>query len=646
MIKKIFLFLIVVFSLFIEPVCAQYYGNEHVLNFHSDIKVQPDSSMLVTETITVIAGGNKIKHGIYRDFPTRYKDRYGNKYVVDFEVIEVLKDGKPENYWIENMVNGKRIYIGKKDVLLPSGEYTYTISYKTNRQLGFFKDHDELYWNVTGNGWDFPIDKASATVELPSGASEKITGADAYTGLFGDFGKDFSTSRDNYGNVVFSTTRPLYEREGLTIVIGWAKGFVKEPTLQMKISYIFRDNLNLLFGLIGLVGVLLYYLWAWEKVGKDPAKGTIIPQYEPPEGLSPAAVRYITKMGFDNKAFTSAVVSMAQKRYLTINEKNKVYTLIKTGSTDLGLSSDEMLLAKKLFAFADGITIIQENHEKINMAKKALKKYFKKNYQSSYFFTNTKYFIAGLVFSFLILILSFTTRYSDFSLGRVDSSIFFASFIIIMIIVLIKNSLDYWKLFFSSPRRKVGNFFGAVYLIVISVVIFAVSFPIIGGYLSLVSFSDIILTSAFVVINLIFYYLLKAPTKRGRKIMDEIEGFKWFLSVTEKDRMNFFNPPEKTPELFERFLAYAIALDVENKWAEQFSEVFKKLAESGAGIYSPTWYCGHSWSYLNPGSFASGLGSSFSSAISSASVVPGSRSGFGGGGGSGGGGGGGGGGGW
>ena len=112
--------------------------------------------MTVVETITVNSTGNVIKRGIYREFPTRYKDRHGNNYVVDFSVNEVLRDGKPESYHLEGLSNGTRVYIGRKEVFLNPGTYTYTIRYSTNRQLGFFKDHDELYWNVTGNGWSFP----------------------------------------------------------------------------------------------------------------------------------------------------------------------------------------------------------------------------------------------------------------------------------------------------------------------------------------------------------------------------------------------------------------------------------------------------------------------------------------------------------
>ena len=110
-------------------------ASEAILNFHSDITVHADASMTVRETITVRSEGHNIKHGIYRDFPVRYKDRLGNRYVVGFEVAEVLRNNMQEPYEIRDISNGKRIYIGDKDILIPPGEYTYTIVYTTNRQI-------------------------------------------------------------------------------------------------------------------------------------------------------------------------------------------------------------------------------------------------------------------------------------------------------------------------------------------------------------------------------------------------------------------------------------------------------------------------------------------------------------------------------
>jgi uncharacterized membrane protein len=190
-----------------------------------------------------------------------------------------------------------------------------------------------------------------------------------------------------------------------------------------------------------------------------------------------------------------------------------------------------------------------------------------------------------------------------------------------------------------------GKVLGAVFITLFALPFFI--FEVVGvGFLS-VAISPVaaLCFGAMVFANPLFYYLLKAPTPVGRRLMDQVEGFKLYLSVAEKERLNLLNPPERSPELFEKYLPYALALDVEVQWTEQFAQVLAQAGEAGRA-YSPTWYSGGSWDTFGSGSFTSDLGRSFSDAISSSSSPPGSDSGFGGGGGSGGGGGGGGGGDW
>ena len=209
---------------------------EKILNFESLITVNSDSSLTVEETITVLALGVEIKRGIYRDFPTHYKDYLGNNYNVSFEVLEVLRDGSKINYWTERLSNGIRTYLGDKDIYIPKGQYAYTLKYKTTRQLGNFSDHDELYWNVTGQGWVFPIERASARIILPEGMTADQIKLDGYTGSSGSQAKNFTTEIiDN--QPYFETTKPFNPYEGLTIVVGWPKGFVQEPTQKDEIIY-------------------------------------------------------------------------------------------------------------------------------------------------------------------------------------------------------------------------------------------------------------------------------------------------------------------------------------------------------------------------------------------------------------------------
>ena len=141
---------------------------------------------------------------------------------------------------------------------------------------------------------------------------------------------------------------------------------------------------------------------------------------------------------------------------------------------------------------------------------------------------------------------------------------------------------------------------------------------------------------------------MSAPTREGRAAMDRIDGFEQYLSITEEERLEALHPPEKTPELFERYLPFAIALGVENRWADKFADVLAAASADPARRDSGTfgWYSGSSNAWSNPSRFAGTVGASLASGVASASTAPGSNSGSGGGGSSGGGGGGGGGGGW
>ena len=178
--------LIALAALLVSSAMAQ----ERILSYHSDITINADGSMVVEETIAVRAEGRQIDRGIYRDFPTRYRDRFGNSYVVDFDVVSVRRDGAAEAWHTENLSNGVRVYVGSADRHLTPGEYEYSIRYRTSRQLGFFDEHDELYWNVTGNGWTFGIDRASARVRIPGNPSAEAIKVEGYTGAFGASGRN------------------------------------------------------------------------------------------------------------------------------------------------------------------------------------------------------------------------------------------------------------------------------------------------------------------------------------------------------------------------------------------------------------------------------------------------------------------------
>ncbi len=628
----IFLLWGMVCGIFFTPHQSLATQTERILNFRSNVVIHEDGSITVTETIKVLSRGHHIRHGIYRDFPTTYKDRYGNTHRVGFKVLKVYRDGRQESYHIHYLTNGVRVYMGKKNVILPPGTYTFTLIYWTNRQLGFFDDHDELYWNVTGNGWIFPIDHVKAIIHLPPGATAtKWTG---YTGLQGAKGQGYSVKTDEKGNIVFTTTRPLAPKEGLTIAVAWPKGYVQEPTFGKRVKYFLIDHGSSVTVLVGLVILFLYYLFTWLKVGKDPERGTIIPRFHPPEGFSPAGVRFVSRMGFDMKTLTVAVIDLAVKGAIRIKQdEDDIYTLERITDEVPDLSKGERKVLDALFPYSGLLVLKQDNHSTIQAGKKALEKVLKREYERNYFVRNTPYFIPGLVITFLTLagMILLAKNLSTAAFMGLWLSIWTGG-----ILFLLKTAVSAWK---TKGEKKTA----------IKLTLFTLPF-LAGEMFGLVLFAQAVSPLAaflflfLIFLDVLFYHLLKAPTHHGRRIMDEIEGFKLYLETAEEERFKLMHPPEKTPELFERYLPYAMALDVENAWSQKFESIL--AAAAAEGTYHPAWYTGGYLDSRGFSGFASGIGSSLSSAIASSSMAPGSSSGFGGGGGAGGGGGGGGGGGW
>jgi uncharacterized membrane protein len=202
-----------------------------------------------------------------------------------------------------------------------------------------------------------------------------------------------------------------------------------------------------------------------------------------------------------------------------------------------------------------------------------------------------------------------------------------------------------WQGARGGRRLRFGRVFASLASTLFALPFFAGEIFGLGFFAMTVSAPASLTIVVLIFLNALFYYLLKAPTTAGRQVMDQVEGFKLYLSVAEKDRLDMLNPPEKTPALFEKYLPYALALDVENEWSEQFAEVLARAQVDGQP-YSPSWYQGSSWNNLGASGLSDTLGGAFASTIDSSATAPGSSSGSGGGGSSGGGGGGGGGSGW
>lgn len=614
---------------------------EEIRRFHSDIQVEMDGSMLVEEQIQVRAEGNQIKRGIFRDFPTDYRDKLGHHYRVGFDLLDVQRDGQSEPFHLETLSNGVRIYIGDKDVHLKPGSYSYGLRYRTDRQLGFFPDHDELYWNLTGNGWTFPIVQATARIRLPSQIPTEALRLEAYTGPVGAKGQDYSAKVEADGSLFFATTRSLGVTEGLTLAIAWPKGYMKEPGRGQKIGYFLADNRDALAGLIGITLVLGFYLWSWWRVGRDPQPGAIFPRYQPPEGQSPAALRFVERMGYDDKTFAATLVNLAVKRSVRIEEPEPgAFRLQRLNHPSLLPPSEQSLFATLFGGGRNNLELSQGHQAILKQAIKAHETSLRRGYEKTYFRTNSLYLLPGILLSVLILgwILWLIPGAEPRTLG---------AFLTLWLSGWGLGVFVLTKMMFRAWRQTHGwkgwlKALGAT----------LIALPFIGGavfglFILVTQVSPALGLSAalLIALNILFYQWLKAPTLAGRRLLDEVAGFRLYLAVAEQDELQARHPANITREEFERYLPYALALDVEQQWAERFAATLAQAGQEPQD-YRPDWYSGRNWSSSRIGGFTSALGAGMTSAIAAASTPPGSSSGSGGGGSSGGGGGGGGGGGW
>jgi len=610
------------------------WADERILSFHSDVVVESNSDLVVTEQITVRAEQNKIKRGIFRDFPTKREDAQGRIYRVGFEVLDVLRDGKPDAYHTVQRENNVLVYIGHENRFLDAGTYTYTLRYRTTRQVGYLESYDELFWNVTGNDWEFPIDHTSALVTVPGVQDQSQIQYEAFTGKRGSEETAYRSEVPKAYQVYFEATRPLRAGEGMSVRLRFPKGLVEEVPIQL----LYWESYGKWLALGGLVIVLFYYLAMWVMVGIDPQKGHILPRNQPPKGFSPEALRYIKRMGYDNQVFSTALIHMASKGYLIIDKAGPDFVLRRDWADESVLTEEEKVLVEELFQGKDTIKISRSNRTQISKAIQTLRKTLKQQYRGTYFSTNRVFLLVGILMSIPVYIASVFS--SGFSSG--DEPLAIGLFMMIWLsgwsagcFALLMGVRAAWA---SGDTRKA-----------IGLSLF--SLPFLGGeafgiiVLGLAtSFLTVFTLLALVFAAVAFGYLLKAPTAEGRRLLDQVDGFAMYLAGDGGSRLDVATQEEAT-QRFEEHLPYAIALGKQDSWTRQFTDSLSEAIRVPPD-HHPGWY---HVPYTRVGGLSdlgSSLGSSLTSAIaSSSSSGSGGRSG-GGGGGSGGGGGGGGGGGW
>jgi len=551
--------------------------SEKIKAFHTDLTVAADGQLTVTEEITIHAEGDQFKRGIVRKLPLRFTDHNGRQHRVQYEFTAVEIFGAPSPHHTATEGDDFVLYVGSEGNFLEPGDYPYRITYTTKGQVGFFPEYDEIYWNVNGNGWAFAIDSISALFHLPPAAQVKQTAC--YTGTLGSTENACSDSLLDPRTVRF-VGRAMEYYEGLTVAVGFQKGVVAEPPPP---TFWERYAVPLVGGIISLL-LLLYYSFTWSRFGRDPDRPTVIPLFEPPDNLSPASVAMVMRGNANDDQITPAMISLAVKGHIRIDEKKEEMLL--------GLIKKDTYTIVKL---KGGSGLPKEEQELLN-------RMFGSG-QESFEITGTY----------------------DPNVQSMASAF--------------RGSLRHqWHAFLNK-----GNNVRFWWIPVLTITVCAISlFVLHNAYWG---DNDLVYIIAFLVANMflfiVYLFLIKRPSEEKQALRSRLQGFKMYLSAAEEKQLQHFNPPTLTPEVFEKYLPYAIAFKVEQIWGDRFQRMISSSVVDNS--YHPTWYSG---SIMNYGAFSSHMNSSLSSSVQSSSTPPSSSGGSGGGGSSGGGGGGGGGGGW
>ncbi len=483
-------------------------ADERIHRYDAEITIRPDGSLYVAETIDVRAEGRQIRRGIFRDFPTVYRDALGNRVTVPFDVVAVTRDGQPEPWHTEGVTGGTRLYIGDAGTFLEPGKYSYRIEYTTDRQLGHFEAHDELYWNVTGNDWAFPIDAVEATVRLPADVARNDLRIDAYLGEAGSQGSEWTAEVTARDTVRFVSGRALDPYEGLTIAVGFPKGLVPEPSALERGQRLLVDNRGAIVGLIGLLFVIGWQAWAWNRVGRDPLPGAIYPRYEAPEGYSPGMLRYVLKFGYDKTATAAALVHMAVLGHVVLDKPKKRFVVRRGEGTPE--SKTEKALFEALFAGGDSLTFEQAEHARVGKAVKAHEKALRSRMETHYFRHNRRWWVPGLLIALVsVLLMTVLVRTPEPGLAPFLAlfSILWNGFVGVVVAGIYKG----WK---EVTGLKI------LPMLILSVFMVPFVFAglvILGVFGWQVGVLPMLVLLAHLALTLTFYQLMKAPTERGTR---------------------------------------------------------------------------------------------------------------------------------
>ena len=488
------------------PVAAQ--RTLVIQSLEATVDVSTDGSIVVDETIVPRFTGSW--NGIFRTIPIEYRTPQGLNYTLRL-TIESVTDEEGASLRYES---SRERHYRKLKIWVPGATdatRTVKLRYRVGNGLRFFDEHDELYWNVTGDEWEVPIESASADVRLPDGVSG--VRATAFRGAYGS--TEQTDVAVQQAGVHVQTNRGLGMREGLTIVVGWNPGVVHRPTTVEKTTAVVSSNLPLVIP--PLVFLAMFRLW--RRRGRDPELAPITTQYEPPAQMTPAELGTLIDGKPDMRDITATIVDLAVRGYLHIAEtqderffglftnKDYTFTLSKDRGEWAALKAHERDLLTAMFSSSLTTVTLSD-----------LKNKFYKN-------------LPGLRDELYRRLVS-----DGFYTGRPDH---------VRVLYIVAGVIVGAVIGFASSAILI--YFGMQ--------------PVAGIVAGILAGLTICL----------FGWFMPSRTTRGTRELEKVLGFREFLSRVESDRLDRL---VKTPAMFEKFLPFAMALGVEENWAKAFEGIY------------------------------------------------------------------------
>jgi hypothetical protein len=549
--------------------------------FRADVTVRENATLDVREEIAVRNASSFYKHGFQRDLPISLTDRWDTRYVGTYQkdngirvkILEVTEDGQGVKYELGKRYGYAQLSIGERNVALDPGEHRFVIRYTVDWAMISRAGHDTLYWNAVGSERTVPIAEAILAVHLPAAVpSENIEVEPRVGGLGGSFPRrpenTLERVDDASGAIVYRATN-MNPRQSLSLAVTWPSGYIHMP----KFVFLRREG-----GVLVAPALLfIYYLIAWVWLGPDPKPGVVVARYEPPEGISPAAARYISSGITDGRSFAAVIAQLGVHGCIRVESdrgKYKLSRLMSDRAAEAALAPEEKFVLALLFEDGPEIVLTGAMDER-NAAQNGryvahIHDELADQLGKKYFTRHSGIIALGVLATFVFaLALAVTAR------GRDTSIAVFATLWVLFMGLTMGLMIEFsfasaWKNAVRAGTGWIKLLPGtAAFSIFAAVIVFLLK-KVASG----VSLSFSLMLVAFLLINLVWGPRLKRKSPLGRQVSDQIAGFRQFLEKVDQDKLDRLNPAGSAQEDLDRFLPYAIALEVKEAWGDHLSQTF------------------------------------------------------------------------